>query len=130
MPPGPEGKLDGGASFKVALADYYIGGTSDPVGVRDNNTELAIPTNYELGQNYPNPFNPTTTIEFSLPEKGLVALKVYNLLGQEVMSLLDSELFAGKHIVPLDASKLSSGIYFYTLSVNNFNSTKKMILLK
>lgn len=131
LPPGPDGKLDPDHGlFKVALADYYIGGTSDPVGVRYNNSISEIPNNYSLNQNYPNPFNPLTNIEFSLPEKGLVSLKIYNLLGQEVISLINKEMVPGNHIVPLDASNLSSGIYFYTLSVNKFNSTKKMILLK
>ncbi|MBK7630757.1 MAG: T9SS type A sorting domain-containing protein [Ignavibacteriales bacterium] len=85
---------------------------------------------YELGQNYPNPFNPSTTIRFSVPEAGLVTLKVYNLLGEEVATLLNNEQAAGVYEANFDASRLSSGIYFYTLEAKNFTSTKKMVLLK
>jgi hypothetical protein len=89
-----------------------------------------IPTTYNLTQNYPNPFNPTTSIKFSLPEAGIVTLKVFNLLGQEVAVLLNGEKPAGNYEATFDASMLSSGIYFYTLEANNFTSTKKMVLLK
>ena len=89
-----------------------------------------VPMAYELGQNYPNPFNPSTTIRFSIPEAGLVTLKVYNLLGEEVATLLNSEQTSGVYEASFDASKLSSGIYFYTLDAKNFTSTKKMVLLK
>ncbi len=89
-----------------------------------------VPVAFELGQNYPNPFNPSTTIKFSIPESGLVTLKVFNLLGQEVATLLNSEKTAGVYEATFDASTLSSGIYFYTLDSKNFTSTKKMVLLK
>jgi hypothetical protein len=89
-----------------------------------------VPMAYELGQNYPNPFNPSTTIRFSVPEAGLVTLKVYNLLGEEVATLLNNEQAAGVYEANFDASRLSSGIYFYTLEAKNFTSTKKMVLLK
>ncbi len=92
--------------------------------------EDLVPMVYELGQNYPNPFNPSTTIRFSIPEAGLVTLKVYNLLGQEVATLLNNEQASGVYEATFDASKLSSGIYFYTLEAKNFTSTKKMVLLK
>ena len=89
-----------------------------------------VPVAFELGQNYPNPFNPSTTIKFSVPEAGLVTLRVFNLLGQEVATLLNSEKTAGVYEATFDASTLSSGIYFYTLEAKNFSSTKKMVLLK
>ena len=89
-----------------------------------------VPMAYELGQNYPNPFNPSTTIRFSIPEAGLVTLKVYNLLGEEVATLLNNEQTSGVYEANFDASRLSSGIYFYTLATKNFTSTKKMVLLK
>jgi hypothetical protein len=89
-----------------------------------------VPMVYDLGQNYPNPFNPSTTIKFSIPEAGIVTLRVFNLLGQEVATLLNSEKTAGVYEASFDASTLSSGIYFYTLEAKNFTSTKKMVLLK
>ena len=89
-----------------------------------------IPQSYSLEQNYPNPFNPTTNIRFSVTEPGLVTLKVYNALGQEVASLLNEIKNAGSYQVDFNAVGLSSGIYFYKIQSNNFTSTKKMILLK
>ena len=97
-------------------------------GVEENRSN--IPTEYSLSQNYPNPFNPTTNIQFSLPEKGLVTLKVFNILGQEVAQLVNQELNAGVHKVDFNASQLTSGIYFYTLESGNFVQTNKMMLLK
>ena len=85
---------------------------------------------YSLEQNYPNPFNPSTMIRFSVAQRGLVTLKVYNLLGQEIATLLNSELADGTYEVDFNAAYYSSGVYFYTVRVNNFVSTKKMILLK
>jgi hypothetical protein len=89
-----------------------------------------IPAAYQLDQNYPNPFNPSTTIRYSIPEAGLVTVKVFNLLGQEVATLVNTQQATGAYEVSFDASQLSSGIYFYSIEVNNFTATKKMILMK
>jgi len=89
-----------------------------------------IPNIYSLEQNYPNPFNPSTTIRFSIPEQGLVTLKVFNLLGEEVATLLNSELTNGTYEVDFKGANFSSGIYFYTITATNYVATKKMILLK
>ena len=83
-----------------------------------------------LEQNYPNPFNPTTTINYSVPEDGIVTLKIYDLLGNEVKYLVDEEQVAGYYQVEFNAEGLSSGIYFYNLTSGNFMDTKKLILLK
>lgn len=91
---------------------------------------LATPTDYQLFQNYPNPFNPTTNIEFSIPLSGLVSLKVFNLLGQEIAVLINKELSAGSYKVDFDASKLTSGIYFYSIQTSDYQNTIKMLLLK
>jgi len=85
---------------------------------------------YSLEQNFPNPFNPSTKIRFNIPEQGLVSLKVFNLLGEEVANLVNAEMTAGNYEVDFNAKAISSGIYFYTLKAGNFISTKKMILLK
>jgi aminopeptidase N len=86
--------------------------------------------NYSLQQNYPNPFNPSTTIEYSIPQSGLVTLKVFNVLGKEVATLVNGQNDAGNHTVEFNASALNSGVYFYKIESGNFVETKKMILLK
>jgi hypothetical protein len=121
----------------IALADtlmYYYG----PTGIWWQRTitsvaergDVLVPKAYTLLQNYPNPFNPTTTIHFALKAKGKVSLKVYNMLGAEVATLVDKNLEAGTYSVIYDASDLSTGVYFYRLSVNGFVSTKKLVLMK
>ncbi|MFZ1290936.1 MAG: T9SS type A sorting domain-containing protein, partial [Melioribacteraceae bacterium] len=100
---------------------------SDLVGVDDVNL---LPTEFAVSQNYPNPFNPTTMINYALPKKANVKLVVFNTIGQQVATLVNQEMIAGYHSINFDASKLSSGIYFYTLSAGDFISTQKMILLK
>ena len=88
------------------------------------------PADYVLSQNYPNPFNPITKINFALSKSGLVSLKIYDILGQEVATLVNETKNAGNYSVDFDASKLSSGIYFYKISVNDFTDVKKMTLIK
>ena len=95
----------------------------------DNNTN-ASPYQYKLSQNYPNPFNPGTRINYTIKEPGMVTLKVYNILGQEVATIVNEVKSAGSYHVNFDASKLSSGIYLYRLNANGFIQTKKMILIK
>ncbi len=89
-----------------------------------------IPLVYTLSQNYPNPFNPSTTIRYSLPATAFVTLKIYNILGQEVASLVDGKQLAGEHVVIFDGLKLSSGVYFYHINAGPYSSVKKMVLLK
>ncbi len=85
---------------------------------------------YKLSQNHPNPFNPTTVINFSIPESGLVTVKVYNALGQEVAELLNEVKTAGSYAVNFNGSNLSSGMYIYKISAGSFSATRKMMLLK
>jgi hypothetical protein len=89
-----------------------------------------IPTEYKLSQNYPNPFNPSTMIEFSIVKPEFVSLKVYNILGQEVATLVNEVKNPGTYSVRFDASHLSSGVYIYRLQTESFTATKKMILQK
>jgi len=93
-------------------------------------TNPLIPEDFSLSQNYPNPFNPTTNISFSLPNASNVTLEVFNLLGQRVTVLADGMYEAGQHIVTWDASKYSSGVYFYRLQAEGFVESKKMLLVK
>jgi hypothetical protein len=97
----------------------------------------SLPIDYSLEQNFPNPFNPTTTIRYQLPKDGMVTLKVYDILGAEVATLVNEEKLAGKYEVNFNASdhsgnvrNLASGVYIYRLQANDFISVKKMILLK
>ena len=96
----------------------------------DVNDNLTSVYEFNLAQNYPNPFNPSTKINYSLQAEGLVTLKVFNILGQEVATLINDFQTAGTHSVNFDASKLSSGIYLYKIDSNGFTQTKKMMLIK
>ena len=94
------------------------------------NENNSAPAKFSLSQNYPNPFNPTTKIEYIVPTSGLVNLKVFNLLGQVVVTLVNKEQKAGSYTVNYDASGLASGVYLYRIQAGSFALTKKMILLK
>jgi hypothetical protein len=96
-------------------------------GVRDFNQ---MPTQFGLDQNYPNPFNPTTTISYGVPQQSMVTLKVYDILGNEVATLVNEVQQAGNHAISFDASKLTSGVYIYRMQAGSFTQTKKMILLR
>jgi hypothetical protein len=92
--------------------------------------EVYTPKVYSLKQNYPNPFNPTTSISFSIPSFAFTSLKVYDILGNEVATLVNEEKQAGTYEVRFDASNLSSGVYLYRLQAKDFTELKKMILLR
>jgi hypothetical protein len=112
----------------VAIINFNDGNIEQ--SITDVNEPTDLPTGYNLSQNYPNPFNPSTKIEYSLPEASMVRLSIYSSLGQEVASLVNEYKTAGKYIVDFNASNLPSGMYFYKLQSGNFNSVKKMMLLK
>lgn len=112
-------------NYNYIIKNYMT--ASPPVGVED---EVTAVTNFELYQNYPNPFNPSTKIKYQIPAAGNVSLKVFDVLGREVASLINEEKPAGAYEVDFNASSLSSGIYFYTIKSNSFVSTKKMLLIK
>lgn len=97
-------------------------------GVEDDLNEVV--RSFELSQNYPNPFNPTTTIEYTIPSSEKVQIDIYNLLGQNVYTLINENQNAGNHFVTFDATQFSSGIYFYKIQAGSFTQTKKMILMK
>jgi Secretion system C-terminal sorting domain len=104
----------------------YVGAPTTLVGVSEGN----IPARFSLDQNYPNPFNPSTTIRYAVPTAAKVSLKVYNVLGQEVLALVNAQQSAGSYNVTFDASRFSSGVYFYRIMSGSFVQTKKMLLLK
>ena len=94
------------------------------------NVEVALPLEYALEQNYPNPFNPNTKISYSIPEDGFVKLAVYNLLGEEVATLINAFQKADRYEVNLNASGLSSGVYVYKIEAAKYTSSKKLVLMK
>jgi hypothetical protein len=107
--------------------DEYEVRNNDVTGIE---TEKEIPGNYSLFQNYPNPFNPTTIIQYNVLSFGKVVLKVYDLLGREVATLVDKQQNAGQYSVFFNASRLSSGVYFYKIQAGSYTETKKMMLIK
>jgi hypothetical protein len=126
-----EAVSSGTYSYKLKQIDYDGSYSfSDVVEI-----EISLPTEFALEQNYPNPFNPSTSIQFSLPVDANVTIGVYNLVGEKVANVADSDFSAGTHKVNFDASSLTSGIYFYRINAsasngNIFSSVKKMTLIK
>jgi len=108
---------------------WLIKTSSDPNDV-ENENQLSIPDNYILSQNYPNPFNPITTIKYQIPELSFVTLKVFDVLGSEIITLVNEEKPVGTYEITWNAAGLPSGIYFYQLKAGPFVETKKMMLMK
>ncbi len=137
----PNVEIPGGQHKLVAR--FYFGGfnlnyidfNQISVGVNDENS---LPQKYMLYQNYPNPFNPSTTIKYSIPNVRQghasalqnVVLKVYDILGREITTLVNEEEIPGNYTIEFDASHLTNGVYFYDLQANQYNQTRKFVLLK
>ena len=128
--------LDGKTDLAIVATEtggydslFVLYNTGNVSGIAGDNYQQ-IPENISLSQNYPNPFNPTTAIEYSIPQAGSVTIRIYDILGREVTTLVKEEKQRGNHIVKFNASGLSSGIYFYRLQADSYILTKKMILLK
>ncbi|HEY6625994.1 MAG TPA: T9SS type A sorting domain-containing protein, partial [Ignavibacteriaceae bacterium] len=112
-----------------SLMQYILTTKFDEVMPVEDNTD-EIPSAYQLYQNYPNPFNPSTTIKYSLPEDGYVKLAVYNMLGEEVATIVNASQKAGRYEVNFNAKGLSSGVYVYRIEAANFTASKKLMLMK
>ncbi|MBK9098058.1 MAG: T9SS type A sorting domain-containing protein [bacterium] len=119
-------------TLKGCLLNGILYGDTTLTGIDDEENPIA--SEFKLEQNYPNPFNPSTVISYQLPVTSNVTLKVYDVLGNEIATLVNEELPAGEYEVEFDPSSIkhlpSSGIYFYQLKAGQFSETKKMILLK
>ncbi len=111
-------------------ARYIEAGGTNPIVLSVKEIDNAIPTAFSLAQNYPNPFNPTTNFQFSIVSPQLVSLKIYNVLGQEVATLVNELKQSGVYQVTWDAGGLSSGVYYYQLHAGNFTDVKKMLLVR
>ena len=127
------GDADKNGSLEYAIGTregriiVYSGGTDVP---SSTDFEDILPSDFSLEQNYPNPFNPETVIEYRLPLKSAVTLKIFDILGNEIRTLVNEEQNPGKYTIRFDASRLASGVYFYRLNAGDFSSAKKMLLLK
>ncbi len=99
-----------------------------PVGISDDIKE--IPTNFVLHQNYPDPFNPSTTIEYTIARPEFITLRIFNVLGEQITTMVAEQQAPGKYKVQWLADDFTSGIYFYRLTAGNFSETKKLVLLK
>ncbi|MEE9430998.1 MAG: T9SS type A sorting domain-containing protein, partial [Melioribacteraceae bacterium] len=134
---GWQNAIDEIKDFNIARPDFM---RSHLLGLTDVDENESIVESFYLSQNYPNPFNPSTTIKYSIPSletplsRGvgsvLVTLKIYDLLGKKITTLVNEEKPSGNYSVQWDATKHSGGLYFYTINVGGFRETKKMILLK
>ena len=93
-------------------------------------TRADVPDKFALKQNYLNPFNPSTTIEFQIPNSQFVSLKIYNILGEKVATLISKKLKAGSHTVRFNAAHLASGVYLYRLTAGRFILTKKLVVIR
>ena len=120
-----------GVTYSYRLLSYDVNGARHTYNsIEATPGTVALPTAYALEQNYPNPFNPQTTITYAVKDPGFVSLKVYNLIGQEVATLVSNAMDAGRYTVNFTADNLPSGIYLYTLTAGEFSQTQKMLLLK
>lgn len=124
------GKMDDIRLYDYPLSPQEISDIYELATGTEDDSRSEIPDNTVLHQNYPNPFNPSTNIPFTLKESGLVSLKIYNLLGQEVDAIIQQKMNAGSYSIRYDASFLSSGVYIYRLKTMNVIQTQKMILIK
>jgi hypothetical protein len=111
-----------------STAMYTLRYSNELIGIRPVSGE--VPVSFSLHQNFPNPFNPSTTIRFDVPKTSLVKITIFDAAGRELEVLANEELAAGKYAADWDASKYSSGVYFFNFSADGFSETKKMVLAK
>jgi hypothetical protein len=122
-----DNKVDAGTySYRLMQKDYDGSFTYS----QEVEVQIDLPLEYALEQNYPNPFNPTTTIGYSIPEDNLVTIKVYDILGNEVITLVNEQKQAGKYEMLYNASNIASGVYYYQITSGSFTETRKLMLMK
>jgi len=114
---------------RIYFSNMIVDENGEIVNVAENKNNT-VPNKYYLSQNYPNPFNPITKISFTIPKYSHVTLKVFDVLGKEISTLVDKGYIAGKYEVEFNGNNLSSGVYFYTLNADDYRETKKLLLIK
>ncbi len=117
-----------GPLYLFEYEDYATIKYSQQIGIKNISSE--VPSSFSLSQNFPNPFNPTTNVQFSIPNVQYVTLKIYDALGREIETLVNEKLVPGTYEVDWNGSNYPSGVYFYRLMTDNFNETKKMLMIK
>jgi len=117
-------------NIEITNTGNYKTETDGVTGNGENEITTSLPTEFSLSQNYPNPFNPSTVINYELPSSNFVTLKIYDLVGKEVATLMNEKLDAGRYTATFNGSNLASGMYFYKISAGNFTFVKKMVLIK
>src|SRR3990172_4876610 len=120
---------ESGSQTNVAKSGFWEQLTNLVTSVEEINDKV-LPKEFNLYQNYPNPFNPSTTIQFALPKESFTKLEIFNALGEKVSTLVSETISAGTYKYEWNAKDLSSGIYFYRLSTENYVQTKKLLLMK
>lgn len=124
--------VPGSPAYGVGYNNGHLGdlrwATNPPTSIEDGKDNTL--NSYKLLQNYPNPFNPVTTISFTVPKESFVTIEVFNIIGQRVATLVNSQMAQGTYNIFFDGKELKSGVYFYTINTENFTETKKMVLLK
>jgi len=132
--PGATTTFVGYTSFDIVISNLPFSQISSQgtchQSVQSVDESVGQPRNFLLRSNYPNPFNPITTIEFNLPQRTFVTLKIYNTLGKEIATLVSQELTAGIHHARWEANGMSSGVYYYRITAGNFSDTKKLTVIK
>ena len=123
-------QVDGLYKYECVPHSPFMNGTINVSPTNINLISQQVPESFKLSQNYPNPFNPSTSIKFALPNSSFTTLRVYNLVGQEVATLVNENLTAGTYEATLNGANLTSGIYFYTINADGYSETKKMMLIK
>jgi hypothetical protein len=125
----PSLDINNGANW---TASAEVGGSPgrDDLATGVQNAKASVPQTFALYQNYPNPFNPVTSIRFSIPKSEEVSLKIFNTLGQEIETLVQTKLSAGTHAILWDASDKPGGVYFYQLKAGGRTEVRKMVLVK
>jgi hypothetical protein len=122
--------VDDDTGWIVGDGSTIIKTTNGGVTSLESSNDDNSPEVFSLSQNFPNPFNPTTTIRYQVKQKTFVSLKIFNVLGKEVGTLVNGEKLPGEYSIDFNGSNLSSGVYFYQLRTENFIQTRKMILVK
>jgi beta-xylosidase len=125
-------KFTGTGTSELFRIDWFrfISQYGPPVSIENNYGANGVIQKFQLNQNYPNPFNSTTNFSFIIPDKNVVSLTVYDILGKEIVTLASGELDAGEHFYQWDAKDVSSGLYFFRLDAGDFSQTKKLVLLR